>query len=92
MKILKQKIIRHILIYMFPKRIKHQIELREGKCLRCGKCCKLVFTCPMLVGSHQQHGCRIYPHRSRVCSQFPISNEDIKDVNYKCGYSFRTVQ
>jgi Fe-S-cluster containining protein len=44
----------------------------------------------MLVGETPHLRCRIYTHRSKVCMQFPISEEDLGDVNYQCGYSFRT--
>ena len=44
----------------------------------------------MLVGEIPHSRCRIYNHRSKVCMQFPISEEDLMDVNYQCGYSFRT--
>jgi hypothetical protein len=44
----------------------------------------------MLVGEIPHSRCRIYNHRSRVCMQFPISEEDLRDLNYQCGYSFRT--
>ena len=90
MRIAKQKIKRHIYIYLFSGRVQKQLELREGKCLQCGKCCNLVFRCPMLVGEIPHTRCRIYNHRSRVCMQFPISEEDLRDVNYQCGHSFRT--
>ena len=33
--------------------------------------------------------CLIYSNRSKVCKQFPICMEDLQDVNYQCGYSFR---
>ena len=88
--IAKQKIKRHIYIYLFGGRVQRQLQLRQGKCLQCGKCCKLVFRCPMLVGKTPHLRCRIYNHRSKVCMQFPISEEDLRDVNYQCGYSFRT--
>lgn len=89
-RIAKQKIKRHIYIYLFSGRVQKQLELREGKCLQCGRCCKLVFRCPMLVGETPHSRCRIYNHRSKVCMQFPISEEDLMDVNCQCGYSFRT--
>ena len=89
-RIAKQKIKRHIYIYLFSGRVQKQLELREGKCLQCGRCCKLVFRCPMLAGETPNLRCRIYNHRSKVCMQFPISEEDLMDVNYQCGYSFRT--
>lgn len=92
MRIAKRKIKRHIYIYLFRGRVQKQLELREGNCLQCGRCCKLVFRCPMLVGETPHSRCRIYNHRSKVCMQFPISEEDLMDVNYQCGHSFRTVE
>src|SRR4030042_63314 len=90
MRITKQKMKRHIYIYLFSGRVQKQLELRVGKCLQCGRCCKLVFRCPMLVGETRHLRCKIYNHRSKVCMQFPISEEDLRDVNYQCGHSFRT--
>lgn len=90
MSIVKQKIKRHVYIYLFSIRVQKQLELREGKCLQCGRCCKLVFRCPMLEGETPHSRCRIYNHRSKVCMQFPISEEDLMDANYQCGHSFRT--
>jgi hypothetical protein len=89
-RIAKQKIKRHICIYLLSGRVQKQLELREGNCLQCGRCCKLVFRCPMLAGDILHSRCRIYNHRSKVCMQFPVSEEDLMDVNYQCGYSFRT--
>lgn len=88
--IARQKIKRHIYIYLFGGRVQKQLKLRKGKCLQCGKCCKLVFRCPMLVGEIPHTRCRIYNHRSKVCRQFPISEEDLMDVYYQCGHSFIT--
>lgn len=90
MSIVRHKIKRHVYIYLFSGRVQKQLELREGKCLQCGRCCKLVFRCPMLEGEVPHSRCRIYNHRSKVCMQFPISEEDLMDVNYQCGHSFRT--
>jgi hypothetical protein len=89
MRKLKQKVKRHIDIYFFPKRVTSQLQLRQGECRQCGKCCKLLFRCPMLVGKNPPYKCLIYSNRSKVCKQFPICREDLEDVNYQCGYSFR---
>jgi hypothetical protein len=92
MRIAKRKMKRHIYIYLFSGRVQKQLELREGSCLQCGRCCKLAFRCPMLVGETPHSRCRIYNHRSKVCMQFPISEEDLMDVNYQCGHSFRAAE
>ncbi len=87
--IIIQKIKRHIYVYLFPARVEKQLEQRQGSCLQCGRCCKLVFKCPVLDENISSSRCRIYQQRSKVCRQFPISEADLKDVDYLCGYSFK---
>jgi len=84
----KRKIKRHIDVYLFPKKVENQIKFRQGKCLRCGRCCKLVIRCPMLDESNGMVRCRIYTYRPVVCRLFPIHKDDLRDVDYKCGYSY----
>jgi len=86
---IKRKVKRHIDVYLFPNRVKEQLYKRQGNCLQCGRCCKLVFKCPMLQEDIFNTRCRIYGFRSKVCRLFPISEEDLKDVDYQCGYSFK---
>ncbi|OIO75304.1 MAG: hypothetical protein AUJ85_03505 [Elusimicrobia bacterium CG1_02_37_114] len=86
---IKRKVKRHIDVYLFPNKVEKQLHKRHGKCLQCGRCCKLVFKCPMLEEKNGIIRCKIYNHRSRVCRLFPINEEDLKDVNYQCNYSFR---
>lgn len=88
-KIIRRKIERHLDVYLFPSRVKKQLESRQGNCRQCGKCCKLVFKCPMLDERSDCRSCRIYSKRSKVCSLFPFHPDDLKDVGHDCGYSFK---
>jgi hypothetical protein len=77
---------RFILCEFFPNYVEMNLSRRYGECKQCGRCCKIVFTCPMLKGNL----CRIYYRgRSKVCRKFPIEPRDLKDVDGKCGYYFR---
>jgi hypothetical protein len=89
---LVSKIKRHIHVYCFPNLTERKIRLREGQCLQCGRCCELVFKCPMLHTESVPLKCRIYPYRSKLCKQFPIHEEDLKDVDFLCGYKFKKEQ
>ncbi len=74
--------------------IKEQEQAREGDCVRCGACCKLLFNCPFLV--EQEDGnfsCKIHEIKPKNCRIFPIDAHDIKDRNtkfpdVKCGFHF----
>jgi hypothetical protein len=66
--------------------VARQMQLREGSCRRCGRCCALLFRCPWLEG---RATCRIYGlRRPRACEAFPIDERDIGDVGGECGFSF----
>ncbi|NIA07396.1 MAG: hypothetical protein GWP14_07155 [Actinobacteria bacterium] len=77
--------------------VKDQVQLREGECLRCGTCCKLLYVCPHLEelpdGTTQ---CKIHHDRPINCRIFPVNASDLRDRDliggngdYKeCGFFF----
>ncbi len=72
-----------------PAYIEQQQQLREGECVRCGRCCRLVFKCPFLGGTDENPLCLIYEKgRPFQCAAFPIDPRDLADVDFQCGYSF----
>lgn len=88
-----QKIINKIRRYRLCKLnkgyITKQVEMRFGDCLQCGRCCRLTYRCPFLVGLGSHIRCLIY-HKGRPeqCRAFPIDNRDLMDVDFRCGYFF----
>ncbi|MFH0926021.1 MAG: YkgJ family cysteine cluster protein [bacterium] len=85
---IKRKIERPVDVYLFHRRVKRHLSYRQGECLRCGKCCKLIFKCPALEEKNGIFRCRIYNLRTRVCKLFPIKEEDLMNVNSECGFYF----
>ena len=94
--ILWKGVIRRFFLYTFNKRyIEKKFSKRQGKCLRCGACCKLVFKkCPYLkTAIDGKTSCvKHASFRMPNCIIFPIDNNDLKDrnkiSNKPCGYSF----
>ncbi len=87
--------IRRLLVSKLRKDyVAKQEELRQGECIRCGTCCKLLFNCPYLVElSGGSYSCKIHQKRPLNCRIFPIDHHDIKDRDSKCpdipcGFSF----
>jgi hypothetical protein len=65
------------------------LEKRRGECLQCGKCCEILFRCPFLWVKDGKKRCLIYhTGRPKQCIFFPIFRDDLKSVDYKCGYRF----
>lgn len=67
--------------------VKSSISHRNGSCVRCGKCCKVLFRCPFLRGNT----CAIYETRFEQCRAFPIDRNDvalIRKMGGRCGFSF----
>jgi len=83
------KIRRFFLVHFQKKYVKSQLEKRTGQCQRCGACCNLLFTCPMLTTTGK---CSVYGLcRPKACKVFPIDQRDIEEIKLfgkKCGYSF----
>jgi hypothetical protein len=69
---------------------------REGACVRCGVCCRLLFRCPCLETLPDGvASCRIHAKRPRNCRIFPVSESCIRDRDslapgIPCGYRFKT--
>jgi len=60
---------------------------RKGKCLSCGKCCRLPNICPFLKFKDNKSYCLIYPARPMNCRKYPrTENEHI--FNESCGFRF----
>ena len=94
--ILWKGVMRRFLLYIFNRRyINKNFLKRQGKCLRCGACCKLAFKeCPYLrIETDETTFCIKHElFRMPNCIIFPIDNNDIKDRNKiskkPCGYYF----
>ncbi|MEO5656415.1 MAG: hypothetical protein ABIO65_11265 [Nitrospiria bacterium] len=83
------KIRRFVLCLVPSDYVRRQTALRQGECVGCGRCCKLVFQCPFLGGTDENPRCLIYNSvRPNQCAAFPIDERDLADVNYLCSYSF----
>ncbi len=90
---LANKIRRFLLCAVDLDYVRQQESLREGECVRCGRCCKLVFRCPFLGGTDENPSCLIYEKgRPFQCAAFPIDPRDLADVDFQCGYSFASPQ
>jgi len=86
---LGNKVRRFVLCLIPTEYVRRQSSLRQGECVGCGRCCKLVFHCPFLGGSDENPRCLIYnAGRPNQCAAFPIDERDLADVNYLCSYSF----
>ena len=85
---LGNKIRRLFLCSLKPEVIEQKIQHRDGECVQCGMCCKLVFKCPFLGGSEENPRCMVYAGRPKPCVAFPIDERDLADVNFRCGYTF----
>lgn len=76
--------------------VRRNAAMRQGDCNRCGMCCQLVVKCVFL--RFEEDGlasCGRYASRPPNCSQFPIDQADIDEVNRiaprgTCGFSFRS--
>jgi hypothetical protein len=86
---IKGKIRRFFLPKLYPDYVKKQLDIRQGKCLQCGKCCVMLYRCPFLKGSGDNIRCLIYnSFRPRQCKLFPIDERDLQEIGGPCGYSF----
>lgn len=89
---LSNKFRRWILCTVKTDYIRQQEQIRGGECVGCGRCCKLVFRCPFLEGTEENHRCQVYDDRPKPCQAFPIDERDLADVNFQCGYFFTSMQ
>jgi len=83
------KIRRFYLVHFRKEYVRKQLSLRQGQCQQCGRCCSLVYRCPLLT---KDGLCITYGKwRPAVCKVFPIDQRDIDEIatlGGKCGYSF----
>ncbi len=83
---LKGKVRRLWLTWFRKGYVRSQLARRQGECLQCGDCCKLMFRCLYLT---RDQLCSRYDHgRPDNCTCFPIDERDLRDVGPRCGYSF----
>ena len=69
--------------------IEEWAKYKVGECRQCGRCCRIIVRCPMLIKWKGRYRCLIYSWgRPLQCIHFPIDPEDLKEVGYQCGYSF----
>ncbi len=82
--------VRRFFICHFEKGVvARNLKRRRGACLQCGRCCKLVYRCPLLVENRNTMKCLIYNvGRPAQCRVFPLNPSDLADVNFRCGYYF----
>lgn len=71
-----------------------QLRKRQGKCTRCGACCRLLFHCPFLKTLPDGNtACAIRVKRPANCRIFPINAKDLRDRDtlapeHPCGFRF----
>lgn len=87
------KIRRFYLLTFRQSYVEESLKRRVGVCHRTGACCRLMFSCPLLGWLKRMPICRIYQHRPRNCTVFPIDERDLRDrdiVNpdHPCGFAF----
>jgi hypothetical protein len=89
-------VLRRFFLFVFNKNyVETSISGRQGKCRRCGACCRLVLhQCVYLaVGEDGKSACSKYQSfRMPNCKIFPVDCRDIKDRDLisdaPCGYYF----
>lgn len=87
------KLRRAYLVYLRPGYVRESLKRRVGECARTGACCHLSFSCPMIRWLERTPVCRIYEHRPRSCTTFPIDERDLRDRDIlfpeaSCGFHF----
>ena len=81
-----------------PKNVQERLGRRNGACIRCGACCKLLFDCPFLEFDEEGKAlCRVYNSRPFNCRIFPvdqrcIAERDLVSPETKCGYWFSSAE
>lgn len=63
-------------------------KARKGQCKRCGNCCKLPVTCPLLrYNAAGESYCRAYHLRPFACKKYPRTRSELITAD-TCGFSF----
>ena len=61
---------------------------RKGKCIDCGKCCRLPLKCPFQkFDSQEMSYCSIYKYRPLQCRKYPRTKKECV-TRATCGYIF----
>ncbi len=87
------KLRRFYLAHFRPAYVRASLARRVGQCNRTGACCRLMYTCPLLVQSPEPVRCGIHERKPKVCHLFPIDERDLRDRDIvsptvPCGFSF----
>jgi hypothetical protein len=87
------KVRRFYLAHVRPGYVRASLARRVGNCNRTGACCRLMFTCPILIPEPEPARCGIHERKPKVCRLFPIDERDLRDRDLvsptvPCGYSF----
>jgi len=86
--------LRRYYFYRFRKKYSAaKVQERQGQCIRCGACCKLVFRCPFLVETLTGASCMIHKSRPGNCRVFPMDPRDLQERDFvagdvQCGFHF----
>jgi hypothetical protein len=75
-----------------PRNAAELLQLRDGECNRCGRCCKILFRCPFLREDGDTYSCRIYGHHFASCKLFPLEPRDLEELGGECTYHFMDPQ
>ena len=64
-------------------------QRREGECVNCGECCKLLNICPFLkYESDKKSYCAVYKIRPLNCRKYPRTASEFITLD-TCGYKFK---
>ncbi len=89
MNLFYHKVRRFMVVHFRIKYVRESIDVREGACDQCGQCCKIIVQCPFLSEADGHTSCRIYKLRPLQCRAFPLHDNDLRDIEYKCSFRFR---
>ncbi len=78
-----------MVVHFRVKYVREGINAREGSCDQCGQCCKIIVRCPFLLEKDGHTSCRVYKFRPLQCRAFPLHDDDLKDIDYKCTFRFK---
>jgi len=86
------KVRRFIRANIYTDKNEKLLARREGDCTRCGACCKILFQCPFLIEeAEHQYKCGIYGQHFNQCRIFPLTPQDLQEIDEPCGYTFKEI-
>ncbi|MGR3179649.1 MAG: hypothetical protein ACUZ8E_16530 [Candidatus Anammoxibacter sp.] len=87
---LKHQLWRRCFYLSHKNEVLQSYRAREGKCKRCGGCCKSTFKCRNL--DYDEDGlscCKINHKKPRLCALYPYNQKDFfKHLQDRCGYKY----